>query len=256
VDPETLLAVTGLADLLAGKPRRLTVASAEQAAGIPKAIRRAVRKFIRGEDRGSEAIDRPAFDYDHLLEQLSAEVRQPVIERVIDGLPADAETQTGYLVAVQRAIGYLRGGMPVRSTVTATGVENRRPPDIEVARFRRAWEVAEDPLVVLADLEAGRLVPDQVRALSAMYPEIYGAIRLEVLDAIADARADKSKWKLPLTRDRRLQVLLGASTMTPALAADIQRVFAPTEKVAPPSGPPSSHAADALKTPAQRAQDR
>jgi len=239
MDAEPLLAVTGLAALLAGKPRRVTVADGEQAARIPLRIRRGVRRFLKGEPVGD--VERPDFDYHALLAWLTADVPQHVIESLMSALPAEADLQSAYVVAVNRCLAYLRGALPVRATMTTTGPIQRRPPGLELAKFRRAWEIAETPMVVLSDLSDGRLVPDQVRALAAMYPGLYDAVRMEAMDAIADYKGDSPNWRLPARRDRQLQTLLQAHAVTPALAADIKRALA--DQGPAPRKPPTSSGA-------------
>jgi hypothetical protein len=245
---ESLLAVTGLAPLLAGKPKYVTVADGERAARLPNVIRRAVRRFLHAE--AAEKVDRPAFDYDALAEQLTAPVPAHVVEDLIDSLPADADLQAGYAVAINRALAYLQGAIPLRSTDTAAGPERRRPPDLDIAKFKRAWEIAESPLVALGDLEAGRLVPDQVRAFAAMYPDLYSWTRMQVLDGIVDAKGDAPAWKLDRRRDRSLQVLLQAQQVDAALRADIAKAFQPREEEPPARpAPQASKVADAYKPP-------
>lgn len=251
MNAESLLAVTGLADLLAGAPRRVTVADAERANRIPRDIRRSVRRFLKGER--AEKVDRPPFDYDKLADQLTATMPDHVVEDLISTLPADAEMQGAYAVSVNRALGFLRGALPVRSTMTTTGPVARRPPDLDVAKFRRTWEIAESPLVAMADLEAGRLVPDQVRAFAAMYPELYDAAKVEAFLAIADIKGEKTSWRLPMERDRRLQTFLQTNAVTPGLSADIQRVFQPTEPPPQKPAPTSSKLAQSFAAPSSRA---
>lgn len=96
--------------------------------------------------------------------------------------------------------------------------------DLEKKRFARLWMAVEKPETVLNDLRRGMATPDQLEALRVVHPETYQAIRMTVMDAIAEV--DRKGARLPLAVRTQLDLLLdldGAGV--PALGPEIaQRI--------------------------------
>lgn len=60
-----------------------------------------------------------------------------------------------------------------------------KPTDTEVERWSAYLQAVEDPASVLEEAAGGRMVPEHVEALSAVYPELLQDVRGRVVDALA-----------------------------------------------------------------------
>lgn len=222
---ELLLACTGVTPAIRPGPVRITLevmGRAEEGA-FERAIRRRLRRFFR--ERTSAPLEpRPPFDYDEiaeLLPQMSNEARN--IENV--SAIRDQALANEYAEALGTAIGYLQRVIPVETAPVLIGGARVRPPDYEVARFRRQMAVLDRPLVVLDDLCSGWLVDDQVETLAEVYPGLHGMIRKMVGGLITDELDRKASWQLPYAKDNQLQVLLQADAPAGGLHAAILKAW-------------------------------
>lgn len=257
---ENLMAVTGVRGVLERDPKRITVSDKDKAEMLPRDIRRAVRRWLE-EESGPFARSGKAepFDYSWALDALS-EAQQPqhLIDIADTFRPEDADVATDYVQVARRVFEYLQGLLPIRVEETMATTVNFDPSDTEIARFRRAFDVANDPMIVIRDMGRGCLVADQIRHLQALYPTIYAQFKLQMATGMADALARKRSWRLSYARDRQVQVLYGTTTWNKALAADIQASFAADAKK-PQQGPNpaqgTSKAASTLQTPTQAIAD-
>lgn len=247
---EALMAVTGIRHVLERKPKRITVADKEKAEMLPREIRRSVRRFV-DDDGGPKKIPKAnKFDYAWALDHLSVATEPKHLEAIASMFrPEDTALAAEYMVAVQRVVKYLQDILPIRVEETMAKTVNFDPSDTEIARFRRAFDVADDPMVVMRDLELGILVSDQVQHLSVLYPDGYALIKERMAIGMADAMARKKSWTLSWRRDRLVQVLFGTTTFSPALAKELQ---ANAKDAGPPTqGPPPSRAKSSAASMAQ-----
>jgi len=118
--------------------------------------------------------------------------------------------------------------------------------DYEIDRFAKYWATVASPVDVLADLKVGRLAPEQVEALQAVYPELYRSIVAKVTERLGDL--DRRGTFIPYRTRLQLDMLLGMNgagepTATPARIALFQeiRAMAPSaseqERPTPPNKP-------------------
>jgi len=261
IDGDTLLAVTGIRHILAKETRRITVADKERTEGLPREIRRSCARFL-DEDHGEQRVPRSRpFDYgwvlDHITDIIDDDGNGKVVLNVVETQrlaksfrPEDSTLAAEYLAAASRVIPYLYGILPIRTETTMVTTTNYDPSDTEIARFRRAYDVADDPMVVMRDLELGTLVSDQITHLAALWPRIYTEIKGRMQLQMGAELARKKSWRLNYRKDRLVQVLFQATTWNAQLAQDLQASFANQPK--PPQGPPpakgGSKAATATQT--------
>ena len=252
-----LLAATGVRRVLAKKHRRITVADQERAEMLPREIRRGLTRFATDTGGPKKAPHMGPFDFDwvqeHLAEALAggdeAEPLSPaLLEDLADAFrPEDHDEAASYLGAVRRVLPYLQSIMPTRSTPSVAGAQTYDPSDTEIARFRRAFDVADDPMVVVRDLEAGILVDDQLQHLRALYPTIGGTdadpgtLKRTLGFVLARAITDKKSFKLPYRKELQAQLVYGTDTLPAGLAADLQANFA-DKGTQPPTAPSPSRA--------------
>lgn len=254
------MAVTGVRDVLERDPKRITMGDKDRAEMLPRDIRRACRRFL--EDESTEAkksTKAEPFDYRWALDHLTSAQNPQHLEDIAAAFrPDDHDLASEYLIVAQRLFGYLQGILPIRTEETMAKAISLDPSDTEIARFRRAFDVAHDPMIVLRDMERGTLVSDQIRHLTACYPTIYAMMKVQMATGMADAMARKKSWRLSYRRDRLVQVLYGTTTWSPQLAKDLQASFADDAKKqqqgpAPAQG--TSKTASSLQTPTQAIAD-
>jgi hypothetical protein len=254
------MAVTGVRGVLERDPKRITVGDKDRAEMLPRDIRRAVRRWLE-DDSGvfQRSTKVEPFDYGWALDALSeSQDPQHLVDIADTFRPEDGDIAADYIVVAKRVFAYLQGLLPIRTEETMATTTNFDPSDTEIARFRRAFDVANDPMVIVRDMGRGCLVADQIRHLQALYPTIYAAFKLQMATGMADALTRKRSWRLSYARDRQVQVLYGTTTWNKQLAADIQQNFAKETK-APQQGPNpaqgTSKAASTLQTPTQAITD-
>lgn len=249
-DTEFLVAATSLLPFLEGHPKPLSADDAELAARIPTLIRKSIRHYIDGEDLVVHQV--PDFDYDQLLDGLTKTHGVDEIEKLIEGLPEDSELRVSYASDVQRVVAYLQGALPINTRDSLSGTVNHRPNSLDLSRFRRAWLVAESPLVVLNHLNDGKLQDDEVAAVKAMYPTTYQLVLKEVTEAIIDRKAERKGFRLTRKQEAALGTLLQRD-QDPGLTQAVQAVFtqAQQQKQAAPRKA-SDAAADDIETTVQR----
>jgi hypothetical protein len=255
ISGESLMAVTGIQRLFVAKPSRITLTDKEAAERLPRDIGRSCRAFLE-EDRGAQKIppSKP-FDYMNALDQITEagklfpdpEAQDPddpfdkstqlevIASMFRDG---DNELALSYMDVAKRIVGYLQSILPIRteSLNVLTMPKNIDPSDTEIARFRRAWDIAEDPMVVMRDMDRGILVSDQVKHVSAMYPDTYGTMQNTMKVELGKALGRKASLKVGWRKNQQICVLYQTASMTPALASALQANFKTQNK--PKSGPP------------------
>jgi hypothetical protein len=255
ISGESLMAVTGIQRLFVAKPGRITMSDKDAAERLPRDISRACRAFL-DEDHEAEKIPASkAFDYMKALDQITEAGKLfPDPQEQDPGDPFDKSTQLeviasmfrdgdnelalAYMDVAKRIVGYLQSILPIRTEQLNVMLmpKNVDPSDTEIARFRRAWDIAEDPKVVMRDMDRGILVSDQITHLEAMYGETLGSIRNTMKVELGNALARKKSLKIGWKKNQQVEVLYATSTFSPALAAALQNNFKDQGK--PQSGPP------------------
>lgn len=107
-------------------------------------------------------------------------------------------------------------------------LKESRVSDVDQAKFLRYVRAVDDPASIVDDMAEGRLTPESVEALRAVYPGIYEQVRTAALSRIADE-------KHPIGYAQRVQmgILLGLPTdrtLTPDFIQSMQSTFGPPQK--------------------------
>lgn len=222
---ESLLAVLGVTAALRPGPLRVTQEVMMKQEGLPRGIQRRVRRFIRGKGF-ADYVAPPPFDYNEIAGLMpNAKQEARLVEnfsRIQD--PAIALELADALGA---AIGYLETVAPFADSSLPALVGRKRiePPSIDVADFRRVYSVCDRALVVVDDLAAGVLVPDQVEAYERVFPELYKMTRQFVLEEMIAAGDGRPDWALPYAKDEVLQIFLQTDTVDTRLHGELQKTF-------------------------------
>jgi hypothetical protein len=190
IDPaESLLACTGLAQVLLGKPP--TPADVGRSIALPDELRDAVKAYLHGRRKPPRSV--------------LALVLPPTLpidaHGAVRGL--DAQVAVLYGLCAARALAYLNQLVPRRAL---PGLRARLADrtDAEKTTMRRCTQAVEDPLSVLGDIDG--LAEDQVATLRAVYPTLVSELGLCAAEAMADADKD-----LTGRQERALGRLLGVA---------------------------------------------
>lgn len=134
----------------------------------------------------------------------------------------------GALVQKQLEAGaFLASKMPRNPSKGQTlnpAINDWQPSDQEMAVFERYVKAAHDPLSVLDDLKAGTITRESVTTLQALYPQLYGTIKNNLVENLATMQV-----KLPYSQRINLSTLFGLpvdDTMTPAFISQMQVFYA------------------------------
>jgi len=121
-----------------------------------------------------------------------------------------------------------------------------------VADFRRVWNVAREPMIVLDDLEDGSLAEDQVAALALLYPALYADIQQaaeEIMSAQVARRGEE--WEPAPQKRVLLGVLLQKDLIDPELASMVQKVYAQAEQAEQQANAPAPKRSGGQQQPVQ-----
>jgi len=260
ISPEALLGATGIEGILSGDPAKITVGDKSKAEMMAREIRRSLVRFMTDLDDLRPIPKMKKFDYEKALNQITdavvpadgsgAPTVKPALMEKIAGCfrPEDHDLAAGYMSNVQRVLPHLQTLLPINVVVTSAKRVNYDPSDSEISHFRRAYDVANDPMVVCRDMELGILVADQLLHLQACYPHVYENLQRQLGAAEVDAIARKKSWKLPWRQERIVQMVLGTDTLSEALAVDLQRSFIAQDQAKPGPAQPSASGISKIAT--------
>jgi len=188
--------------------------------GILSGRRKAVRSTATPDALAkAEEIQKAAADPEGAVER--------VAERVAD-LGVDAPGLASEMQSVaQRGLTFLASKTPARPASPLGDIAALRTPwtpaEAEVSRWTAYLRAVEDPASVLEDAASGRLTPEAVEALGAVYPALLADLRGRVVEQIA-AHPRRLDYQQRLSLGLLLGMELDAS-MAPQAVASIQMML-------------------------------
>jgi len=216
---------------------------------VPTKIKQAVRRFLT-EKEFTKPAKLPAFDYWTVLDALTNIPEHDHATETVEALGHDLGPE--FVQGSHRIHEYLSQRLPVATVKRVGGAKNVLPNTVDILRFRHTYRLALEPLAILDDLESGSITTAQIQAIKDLWPDLYQDIEGAIFEGIAQQSAKKKDFGLPYRKDLVLQTFLQASTMTPALAKDLQATF---KKAPPKPSGPSKSLADQIRTPIQKSQN-
>jgi hypothetical protein len=127
----------------------------------------------------------------------------------------------------QRSARFLAAKIPPNPTKAGSlspQLDKTQPSKADQAKFLDYFDTVDDPTSALRSLEKGRITPQQVEALQAVYPEMYRTVQQQVMDHLQGL-----KEPLPYQQRIKLGVLLQIPTdptLQPAFVQAIQGIYA------------------------------
>lgn len=122
---------------------------------------------------------------------------------------------------------YLNSVKPNTDKTSPLG-DKRVPSAPEIAKYNRALDIAQQPLVVLKSLKEGTISPSDIEALQTMHPRLYETLKENVMTHLADAASDEVR--LPHKVAQGLSLFLGMpleSSMMPQNVQANQALYLP-----------------------------
>lgn len=223
LDIEALFSAVGLGPILAAHPT-LHKYQLRAAAALPRELRRRILAFVSS-DAFTEGKDVPEFDYDSTLKTVSAgRLDDKQSKALLRAVPDFAED---FAVQVNKIMAWANPILPRDSRPAVIGDRPAEPDPHTLADFRRVWQVALDPMIVLDDLADGSLSDDQVSALQLIYPAFYDELRQAITEEMGAMEGRKGKnWEPAPQKAAMLGMIMGTQRLDPEMTAAVQQVYA------------------------------
>ena len=156
-------------------------------------------------------------DFKVIKERLSSPLDQDKLDKFLSELPPEVDHDMA-AVAVAEILPKLKSIIPINTSVTLTGIDERVPSDYEQSKFIRQVRILEDPLSILGLIEANAVTGTEIDALKMFYPAIYEALVGAIVNALADlaGKHPDSPATLPLAKNRTLSLIMGIPRVSPA----------------------------------------
>lgn len=254
---EAMLAEIPFSDLLGTGTIRVTQEKKRAAAKLAKRIETALGAFLdkRAPAESVPPIP-PGFAYWDVYEALEHSFEELGLEQRMRGIDQDVDLSAAFKLAATNAWAYLQSVMPRRSKTGPLGPVALQPNDLDVLRFRRRFQVVEDPMRLLEDLQAERLSRQAIGTMTEVYPALYTFMRRVLVRLMWERRDADPKWTPSPGQARWIQRFLGTSHTNPRVLQDIAAVYEREKAAQPPPKPSSAKAQTTTmaqhQTPAQR----
>lgn len=144
------------------------------------------------------------------------------------GVSQTAMTAVNYLNAQRPKNGKLN---PLDNEIPISEAKNNQ--------FKKTLGLAQQPMGIIQNIKDGRLLPEDVQTIKALYPDYYNKVGQELSMAMADHL--ERGGTVPYRLKQSISMYLGhpmESTMTPQAIQSIQAIYAP--KPQPPGVPGKS----------------
>lgn len=237
---EALVAVVGIAPFLARNLRRVWLHHLDRAVKIGDEIDRKIYLFIN-RDGPAVSAPLPTFDFPAVRDDIQATPTETHTHAIIEAFGDLSDAGLAATQVYERIQQYLRTKVPVRIHKSIAGPTLEAPAHSDLARFRRLWNVACDPLGILDDLNEYALSRDMVQALADMYPLTWQRMKKGVDDGLTRKKAVNLNYRLPIRKEQLLRILLQEEDVTSkALGVALQAQFAAqaAEAAPKPTRPP------------------
>ena len=251
------VAAVGLDKFLDQTFRRLHLYHVEDAARVPDTIDRRLYQFL-GRAEFADPKDLPPFDFDAVRDVVKTAPAPNHVADVIAGFGEHHELGLACVRFAETAQQYLRANLPVRARQTLAGAAEDVPQHSEVARFRRTWVVACDPMRLLDDLDANCLARGMVQACRDLYPLVWdrfdrhedpqaGIEAAGLTPQIHRKLSAQPGYQITVRKDQLLRVLTQQEDAgSRALSSALQAVYAAQQPAQVPPAKPGKKTAGSI----------
>ncbi len=152
------------------------------------------------------------------------------LEKSMAGIQGDApETSIALSSAISRGVGFLASKAPDQGKAAPLD-----PPKVltepEIAKFNRYAHMVDNPVSILEHVKHGTLLPQDIEAVSTVYPALYSQMKMAVFDKLTNAVAKGPVSSIPYSTKMSLSMFLGQpldSTMNQQAIQMNQAALAP-----------------------------
>ena len=166
---ECLVAMTGIFPTRA--PSELTIRGADS---YPSRIRRRLAAFLAAEEVAPMEWERPPAQAD-LWKDLTTPLNSQKITAWLEGLE-NLEMVAGYSLVIEAAREYVKKAWPIYPD-SSLGLRNVELAPDEYGDVWHLTRTLNDPETLFDDLDSLLLLPVQVEAFAAVYPDLYEATK-------------------------------------------------------------------------------
>jgi hypothetical protein len=258
---ESAVAAIGMDAFVSRTLRKVHGHHITRAEQMPQEVSRKIHLFLNRTEP-APAADLPPFDFKQVVTDLESEVRPEHVEQEVAAFGEAHDMALAVNLQVQRIRSYLQGKIPKRIHMSLAGPEPGDPPRSDVARFRRLWVIACDPLSILDDLNEFAVSRDQVTGVADLYPTLWASFWPTIQHQLVRRAGVEPSYRLSRRKENLLRVLVKQEAPNYPLARALQQIFAEDEAAltaaqnpAQPlskSGPNKDDPAASAATPAQQ----
>jgi len=222
---ESVVAAIGFEAFASRSLRKVHGHHISRAENMPQEVTRKIHLFLN-RDEPAETAQLPPFDFDAVVKMLEAPVTADHDIEVIAAFGEAHDVAVAAHVMVQRIRGYLQGKIPRRVHMSLAGPEPGEPPRSDIARFRRLWAIACDPLSILDDLNEYAVSRDQVTGIADLYPTLWGSFWPTIQTQLVRRAGVEPGYRLSRRKESLLRVLVKQEAPNYPLARALQQIFA------------------------------
>jgi hypothetical protein len=221
MEKDVLLMLLNIESLLGGKGR----VQKDTPEGVVKKIN-SINKFaldyLSSKSTKLEPSQRTISDWATIKSRLDTKLDDQKLLQYLDQLPPEVD-QDEAAVAIAELIPKLKALLPINTSVTLTGLDEREPSDYEKSKFIRAVRVLENPMHVMDLIASDTITGTEIDALQLFYPSLYEALVASIVNALSDfSGKNGSSATLPLTKNRTISMILGVPRVSPTQMAVFQ----------------------------------
>lgn len=238
---EALVAAIGIAPFLARNLRKVWLHHLDRAAKVGEEIDRKIYLFINRESP-AESAPLPDFNFEEVRADIQRTPTPQHTQDIIDAFGDLPDVGLAATLAYERIQAYLVTKVPKRIHQSIAGPVLETPAHSDLARFRRTWNVACDPLSLLDDLNEFALSRDMVQALADMFPLTWQRMKKGVDDGLTRKKSVELNYRLSIRKEQLLRILIQDEDVTSkAMGVALQAQFAANAAAAAPkpAKPPS-----------------
>ncbi len=231
VDPflaEAIVAVIGIEPFVSTeKLKKVHLYHLDRAAKMDDEIDRKLYQFIGSTER-EKGADLPPFDFLQVRQWLETVPLPEHTAQIIGAFGEQPDLGLAAQQVAERIQAYLVSKVPHRVHQSIAGATQEMPGHSDVARFRRLWAIACDPLTMILDaLNEYGLSRDMARALKEMFPLVWKRVDDGVTSQLGRKKTVTPKFRLPVRKEQQLRILVQKEdALSKALGVALQAQFA------------------------------
>jgi hypothetical protein len=203
-----MVAVLGIAPFVDKTLKRVHLYHLDRAAKLGAEMDRMLYRFIGSEEPEPVAKLAP-FDFETIRDNLKTPPLPEHTAAVMGAFGEHADTAFEANLVADKIQAYLLGKIPKRTHEGLQGPVDEPPAHSDLARFRRLWSVACDPVgVIMEAIGEYALSRDMVKAFADMYPLTWARCKAGVQSQLVRRAAVAPKERLPIRKEQILRVLM------------------------------------------------